>query len=38
MFTIQMTAQRHKLVAALGAVVPNVGELDNVVPSSATGP
>jgi hypothetical protein len=32
MFPIQMTAQRDKPVAALGAVVSNVDEIDNVVP------
>ena len=32
MFPIQMSGQRDKLVAALGAVVSNVDELDNVVP------
>jgi len=32
MFPIQMTGQRDKLVAALGAVVSNVEEIDNVVP------
>ena len=32
MFPIQMTAQREKLVAALGAVVSNVESLDDVVP------
>ena len=32
MFPIQMTAQREKLVAALGAVVSNVDNLDDVVP------
>ena len=32
MFPIQMTAQREKLVAALGAVVSNVDDLDEVVP------
>lgn len=32
MFPIQMTGQRDKLVAALGAVVAGVDELDNVVP------
>jgi NAD(P)H-flavin reductase/hemoglobin-like flavoprotein len=31
MFPIQMTGQRDKLVAALGAVVSNVDEIDNVV-------
>jgi hemoglobin-like flavoprotein len=32
MFPIQMSGQRDKLVAALGAVVSNVDEIDNVVP------
>ena len=32
MFPIQMSGQRDKLVAALGAVVSNVDELDTVVP------
>jgi NAD(P)H-flavin reductase/hemoglobin-like flavoprotein len=32
MFPIQMSGQRDKLVAALGAVVSNVDKLDNVVP------
>ena len=32
MFPIQMTAQREKLVTALGAVVSNVESLDDVVP------
>jgi NAD(P)H-flavin reductase len=32
MFPIQMSGQRDKLVAALGAVVSNVDELDNVIP------
>jgi NAD(P)H-flavin reductase len=32
MFPIQMTGQRDKLVKALGAVVSNVDELDNVIP------
>jgi NAD(P)H-flavin reductase/hemoglobin-like flavoprotein len=32
MFPIQMSAQRDKLVGALGAVVSNVEEIDNVVP------
>jgi NAD(P)H-flavin reductase/hemoglobin-like flavoprotein len=32
MFPIQMTGQRDKLVAALGAVISNVDELDKVVP------
>ena len=32
MFPIQMSGQRDKLVAALGAVVSNVDQLDNVVP------
>jgi NAD(P)H-flavin reductase/hemoglobin-like flavoprotein len=32
MFPIQMSGQRDKLVAALGAVVSNVDEVDNVVP------
>src|SRR3712207_7139108 len=32
MFPIQMSGQRDKLVAALGAVVSNVDELDKVVP------
>ena len=32
MFPIQMTGQRDKLVAALGAVVSNVDELDTVIP------
>ena len=32
MFPIQMSGQRDKLVAALGAVVSNVDELDSVVP------
>jgi NAD(P)H-flavin reductase/hemoglobin-like flavoprotein len=32
MFPIQMSGQRDKLVAALGAVVSNVEEIDNVVP------
>jgi NAD(P)H-flavin reductase/hemoglobin-like flavoprotein len=32
MFPIQMTAQREKLVSALGAVVSNVESLDDVVP------
>jgi hemoglobin-like flavoprotein len=32
MFPIQMSGQRDKLVAALGAVVSSVDELDKVVP------
>jgi NAD(P)H-flavin reductase/hemoglobin-like flavoprotein len=32
MFPIQMSVQRDKLVAALGAVVSNVDELDKVIP------
>src|SRR5215210_1554338 len=32
MFPIQMSGQRDKLVAALGAVVSNVDELDKIVP------
>jgi NAD(P)H-flavin reductase/hemoglobin-like flavoprotein len=32
MFPIQMSGQRDKLVTALGAVVSNVDEIDNVVP------
>jgi NAD(P)H-flavin reductase/hemoglobin-like flavoprotein len=32
MFPIQMSGQRDKLVAALGAVVSNVDELDKVIP------
>jgi NAD(P)H-flavin reductase/hemoglobin-like flavoprotein len=32
MFPIQMSGQRDKLVAALGAVVSNVDQLDNVIP------
>jgi NAD(P)H-flavin reductase/hemoglobin-like flavoprotein len=32
MFPIQMSGQRDKLVAALGAVVSNVDELDEVIP------
>ncbi len=32
MFPVQMTGQRDKLVAALGAVVSNVDEVDAVVP------
>jgi NAD(P)H-flavin reductase/hemoglobin-like flavoprotein len=32
MFPIQMSGQRDKLVKALGAVVSNVDELDNVIP------
>ena len=32
MFPIQMSGQRDRLVAALGAVVSNVDKLDNVVP------
>ena len=32
MFPIQMSGQRDKLVAALGAVVSNVDEIDSVVP------
>jgi hypothetical protein len=32
MFPIQMSGQRDKLVAALGAVVSNVDEVDNVAP------
>jgi NAD(P)H-flavin reductase/hemoglobin-like flavoprotein len=32
MFPIQMSGQRDKLVAALGAVVSNVDEIDNVIP------
>jgi NAD(P)H-flavin reductase/hemoglobin-like flavoprotein len=32
MFPIQMSGQRDKLVTALGAVVSNVDELDNVIP------
>jgi hemoglobin-like flavoprotein len=32
MFPIQMSAQRDKLVAALGAVVSNVDEIDSVIP------
>jgi NAD(P)H-flavin reductase/hemoglobin-like flavoprotein len=32
MFPIQMSGQRDKLVAALGGVVSNVDELDNVMP------
>jgi NAD(P)H-flavin reductase/hemoglobin-like flavoprotein len=32
MFPIQMSGQRDKLVAALGAVVSNVDELDTVIP------
>jgi NAD(P)H-flavin reductase/hemoglobin-like flavoprotein len=32
MFPIQMSGQRDKLVAALGAVVSNVDELDSVLP------
>jgi hemoglobin-like flavoprotein len=32
MFPIQMSGQRDKLVAALGAVVSSVDELDTVLP------
>ena len=32
MFPIQMSGQRDKLVAALGAVVSNVDEIDKVIP------
>jgi hemoglobin-like flavoprotein len=32
MFPIQMSGQRDKLVAALGAVVSSVDELDTVIP------
>ena len=32
MFPIQMSGQRDKLVAALGATISNVDQLDNVVP------
>jgi hemoglobin-like flavoprotein len=32
MFAIQMSAQRDKPLAALGAVVSNIDELDNVIP------
>jgi hemoglobin-like flavoprotein len=32
MFPIQMSAQRDKLVATLGAVVSNVDEIDGVIP------
>jgi hemoglobin-like flavoprotein len=32
MFPIQMSGQRDKLVAALGAVVSSVDELDKVIP------
>ena len=32
MFPVQMTGQRDKLVAALGAIVSNVDNIDDVTP------